>query len=343
MEKNRFLSNKTSIAVKGIASVCIVLSHSYDNVPYLLRLLTTGYLWVGIFFFYSGYGLMRKYGLGDQTLSGFLPKKVIRIYLPFMLAELLYMVMNARFFSKTYTIKDILFGIIGLELHNTFFWYILHFLAVNLIFYLLAHFFKQADNLLLWFVLYVAYLVFCISFNLGTWWYISTFAVFMGFWFGKYQDSFVAAIGHYFHKNTLLYFWSLCFLILFFVLFNLFLYFATVTGQNPLFLDNNYYITCCQFGMTPLFVLLIMALFQKVPVANNVTLFLGGIAFEIYLYHEVVISLYQTYFRTPYQYLDLLIIVCFTIILSAMMHWVNQMLFFRHLRRGSTPTNSTSS
>ena len=72
------ISNK----LKGIACIGIVLSHILP-VSYfpIFRYIAIGYMWVGIFFFYSGYGLFYSYYNKPNYEKSFLINKFTNIYI----------------------------------------------------------------------------------------------------------------------------------------------------------------------------------------------------------------------------------------------------------------------
>lgn len=90
---NGFCNQHNARCMKGVAAICIMLSHLISS-PKPLTILFYGPLWVGVFFFYSGYGLYTKVNEPDY-LNGFLLKKAKKIYLPFLLAESAYTLSSA--------------------------------------------------------------------------------------------------------------------------------------------------------------------------------------------------------------------------------------------------------
>ena len=80
-----FVDKKISMAIRGIAAVMIMLSHINGSIM-ALQLISPGELWVGIFFFYSGYGLQYSYDLHpDSYLNGFIKKKFSKYMFRFSL------------------------------------------------------------------------------------------------------------------------------------------------------------------------------------------------------------------------------------------------------------------
>ena len=66
-----FLMPYNSACIKGIAALCIMLGHYLSSFPWYIGGWLHGYLWVGIFFFYSGYGLRRSVETKENYLENF--------------------------------------------------------------------------------------------------------------------------------------------------------------------------------------------------------------------------------------------------------------------------------
>ena len=74
--------------VKAIACLFIIYTHGgLAGFPVLFSWLPGGAYWVGCFFFMSGYGFAYSLRHKDHYLDGFLKKKVVEIYIPFVFAE----------------------------------------------------------------------------------------------------------------------------------------------------------------------------------------------------------------------------------------------------------------
>ena len=125
------VSNK----IKGIAALCVMLSHYFNRneiVPPLC-MISDGALWVGIFFLFSGFGLERSYQRKDNYLEGFFRKKIVKIYLPFLLAETVY-TLAALYKGEKLSLIEVILGCSGILLKNTVLWYVWHILGCYIIF-----------------------------------------------------------------------------------------------------------------------------------------------------------------------------------------------------------------
>lgn len=88
------LTNKeSSNCMKGMAALLIVFSHAhfYSTDFGLLKLFKPfGFIGVSLFFFYSGYGVMCQYISNVKYLNGFLLKRFRSVYIPYLIATLMY-------------------------------------------------------------------------------------------------------------------------------------------------------------------------------------------------------------------------------------------------------------
>lgn len=79
---------KSSMAVRGICAVLVALGHSVKAEYYIP---IPGSFFVGVFFFYSGYNIMYNFVQNEKYLDSFVRKRFCKLWLPFCLAEIIYM------------------------------------------------------------------------------------------------------------------------------------------------------------------------------------------------------------------------------------------------------------
>lgn len=84
-----FLSLKISKGIQGVCAICIVAHHfiqpyfyNGDKTGALGSFALIGFLFVGIFFFFSGYGLFKSYKTKPDYLKGFLRKRLPVVLVP---------------------------------------------------------------------------------------------------------------------------------------------------------------------------------------------------------------------------------------------------------------------
>ena len=87
------LSLKSCNSYRGMFALVVILHHISQRVTcgYLLPDFTrVGYLAVSVFFFLSGYGLLKKHLSDDNYSRGFLQKRIPTILIPYILMTVLY-------------------------------------------------------------------------------------------------------------------------------------------------------------------------------------------------------------------------------------------------------------
>lgn len=84
-----FLSLKVSKGIQGFWAVCIIAHHFVQPFVYsgqgagaLSIFALIGFLFVGVFFFFSGYGLFKSYKNKPNYLNGFLRKRIPVVLVP---------------------------------------------------------------------------------------------------------------------------------------------------------------------------------------------------------------------------------------------------------------------
>ena len=173
---NPFLDKDTSVSIKGVAAFSVMMGHLSSSLPWYISLLFPGGLWVAVFF-YSGYGM--HLGLTkNPEQKGFLKKKIYRILLPFIIAEILYWTV-----CPDMSIDDLLKGILCLKLLNPVLWYVEELLVMLSIFYALNKILKDKYSrycITIHLALWLVFMLLSVIFDIGVWWYISTSAYLVG-------------------------------------------------------------------------------------------------------------------------------------------------------------------
>lgn len=99
-------------SIKGILSILIMLGHIFATKNIMnngidLLIVSPGFLYVGMFFFYSGFGLVQGYINKKSYLHNFLYKIFSKIYVPFILMNTIYyIVLKLSIERKEFLIKE---------------------------------------------------------------------------------------------------------------------------------------------------------------------------------------------------------------------------------------------
>lgn len=296
------LSQKHSKEILGFFSVCIVLHHLVQqvgvaNADCLGFLENAGVCFVGMFFFYSGYGLMHSMHSKDNYLKGFFRKRLSSILIPFYLCIMIFVAYSS--ISGTQYAGNLIENIVGIRLINSHMWYIVEIAILYSIFYLAFKLCKKEKTALIIMAIAIAVMI-AMSLMIGhgdgwfqgEWWYNSTFLFFVGILFSKYQGGILPIIRKHYKKVVALL--SVAFIVLYQLTIRVLEkkgYWTEYLGKT---LKSSYadkIITLLvQLAMITCFVFLIIVIGQKVKCSNAVLRFLGNISLELYLIHNIYIK-----------------------------------------------------
>ena len=196
------LSVSSTTAIKGIFAIIILLSHTnnYLNLSFSIPDRAFGFsmryldqLMVAPYFFYSGYGIFESMRKKQGYVEGFFKKRILKTWLHFVLAVLLFLVLQSILGNHFETRQYFLCWIAWTDIGNSS-WFVFAILALYLVTYLALLLMKRFSKP----ELFVACLVSLLTFGLWLflyvkkapehWWY-DTLAVFpAGMWFSLLKD-----------------------------------------------------------------------------------------------------------------------------------------------------------
>jgi peptidoglycan/LPS O-acetylase OafA/YrhL len=272
---------------------------------------TVGSFMVPIFLFLSGYGLTESARLNG--IKNFFYKKIVRIYIPFLLLNIIWILLNSILLNYKYSIKSILLSIIGLNLVDRNYWYILYLLFWYLIFYFTINLkIKKSYNILILFI--ISTILFCIlknkqlfrdnSFNF-------TLGVFLSFYKDKIFNQLFTLRKKIKIKSINLMF---SFLILLIILIKL-------NAKTNYIFSNS---------INMFFAIIAIIIFIKLTNCNKFSIFyyfLGNISFEIYLLHGAFMYSYDfILFRLPLFvsfFIYLAMIIFISVLLNKFHKYIN--------------------
>lgn len=187
------------VSLRAVLAMLIVFGHTWPNYTYgneiidhfLAPFNNTGYLDTGIFFFLSGLGTYESAKKRGNYFDYFFKNKVLKIFVPYWFINLIYILMEWIVNSRV-DIGKVLLSFVW-PVYNKSAWYVFAVLIVYVILYVLIHKMDLQGNLL-----YIAlagclflYIVVFFLLRIGSWWYVSTFAVFIGVIFSDFKERFV--------------------------------------------------------------------------------------------------------------------------------------------------------
>lgn len=290
----------------GFAAVIIVFHHcsqatcaSWLNPKYIKHgldiFVTAGYPMVAMFFFCSGYGLYKSAKSKPDFFKRFIPVRIIPILIPTALTFLVYVAFRA--WRKIPFYIDSPFAINSHETWHPYIWYIPCIILMYLLFYIGFGLFKKDwQGILVVAAGIIGYIVFCLIFQYGTWWFNTPHMFLMGILVAKYSDK-------VFERAKKLYGLKLAIVI---ILCLIFYTLGDSAGGIYLMINKHPYMPpyayrcdlisgIFQFLYTFAFVSLYYLLSMKLKIGNKVLAFFGTITLELYLIHGIFIHMFSYY------------------------------------------------
>ena len=298
-----YLSLNVSKMLLGICAVLVVCHHlvqqaDKNDTGMLTFLENFGVGFVGMFFFFSGFGLYESLQKKEGYMKGFLKKRLPSVLIPSYIAILVFVLVELLQ-NGLKNKKQFPAWLTGWKLINPQMWYIVEIVILYLIFFLLFRFIKNRKICILLLFLCTGLMVAMALLHghgdgwfQGEWWYNTSLLFPFGVLFAAHKDEIT-----YFAKRF--YIVVLPAVVIGFVL----LYKARAymletygywseTPADPGYDDKlRCFITECP--MVLFFVLLMLALGLKLKIGNRALKFMGSISLELYLIHYLFINLFS--------------------------------------------------
>ena len=290
-------------AYLGFCAVIIVFHHisqatcaSWLNPRYIRHgldiFLTAGYPMVAMFFLCSGYGLYKSAKNKPDFFKRFIPARLIPILIPSVLTTLVYV-----FFMYWRNIPITIDSPFAVNSHNTwhpYIWYVPCIILMYILFYIGFGLFKNdLVGILVVAAGLVGYIVFCIRFKYGTWWFNTPHMFLVGILLAKYEDGFFEGCKK-FYKLRLIGTVILC--VIFYFLGDAAGGIYLTVFHHPY--DSVYGYRCdlvasiFQVIYTLAFMSLYYLISMKLKIGNKVLSFLGKMTLELYLVHGIFIHMF---------------------------------------------------
>lgn len=301
------LSLPVSKGLLGFCAVGIMLHHMSQTIYFagedtgiLMFMVDIGVCFVGVFFFFSGYGLYSSLRDKPDYLNGFLKRRLPVIVIPFYMCNFVYIAVSA-IGGYSFQKGELLSYLTGWTLMNTQMWYIVEVFFLYLLFYLVFKLVKKKGAACL-----VYGIVLCAmtagslllghdmetvsggAWFHGEWWYNATLLLLVGILFARYEKPVLSFCRKYYG-----------FVIAIVILMTCFFYEKTLQALqtkgywyewdgHPGYAEK-FQTLAVQLPFIFFFVLFVILLTQKVQFKNKILSFLGEISLELYLVHNVFI------------------------------------------------------
>ncbi|MCQ2613765.1 MAG: acyltransferase [Treponemataceae bacterium] len=124
-----------SKSLQGLAAFCIVCHHTSQQtcaswlasgniVHGLDAFIRTGFLFVAIFFFWSGFGLYKSFANKPDYLKSFFRKRIVPVWLPYAIVCPLFTLLRLFVLDEKMSLPYLITNLTGLTLGYTFGWYV---------------------------------------------------------------------------------------------------------------------------------------------------------------------------------------------------------------------------
>ena len=169
-----------------------VLGLTYDD-GMISLCLNFGYLGVAVFFLLSGYGAMISKMNKPDYLKHYIPKRLIRLYLPFVIVfviNILILLVMGEEIKISYVYSALI-----MSLPNTLNWYLKIQIILYIVFYILARISKKDTiMILLMFILSTAYMIVGFVIGITSFWYETVFAFPLGMLLARYKTPIIELV-----------------------------------------------------------------------------------------------------------------------------------------------------
>ncbi len=331
-----YLSLDAMKSIRGFAAIGVILHHisqeaAFRSAGELKFFVDHGYQYVAVFFFCSGYGLLKNLDTRPGYMDGFLKKRLPVIIIPYYTSIILYGIYNVIVGTHLEPLQWIT-NIVGISMMNEYAWYPVVLVILYIAFYFI---FKREGSRTRKFVCMLILVLamgvlFCVAGHFpwwagskenwwidpnsiengqwwmrgkvwlfcGEWWINSPIAFLVGMIYETYEDKFTG----FFSENYVIKFGILAVLTLashtvtYYVLDTVG-YYTEAAGNGPGIGDK----FLCYFSQLPhviLYALCIYILTMKVRSVNPVSRFFGKYSLDTYMMNLMAILIFRPLFLT---------------------------------------------
>ncbi len=325
-----YLSKDATQSLKAISAIIVLFSHISQRTdggvifPYLVK---TGNLAVAIFFFISGYGLIIQFiNKKEAYLNNFLKLRLLKIIVPYIVANLVFLVVVNCIGIKT-TIWDIVIGFFDGNLVLPFSWYVILIIILYILFYIIAKNSKTYLRLLTYML--ISQLVICSILyfrDYGIWWYSSCLTFTLGICWGVYKESINKIIKSRYYLLEMVIF-------TFFILSFFSTKILSIIGIKDI---STIFIAIFNQISSILFCIFIVMLLLKFKIKNKILSFLSKISFEVYLFQGVMMTILRNdFWNFEGDVMYSIIVIIMTIILAFIFNNINNKLLANNRAKSS--------
>lgn len=299
------LGLEASKAIQGFAAVAIIIHHLaqelVEDAGPLAFFSELGVLFVGVFFFFSGYGLYTSLKTKTNYLKGFLKKRLVTVLVPFYTCILTFVV-AACICGKKFEPMQLLSVLSGWSLINAHMWYIVEIVVLYIAFFILYSIIGNRTEATVEMGVFVVAMIVgslllghgddfsCSYWFQGEWWYNSSFLFVLGIFVSRHAEG-LRRIARKAYIILVPVFGILTVLLGLQTKYALttWSYWSEIPGVDPAYGDK-FRCLAVQLPWIIVFVCFLLLVMMKVKFGNPVLKFLGTISLELYLIHNLFLT-----------------------------------------------------
>ena len=340
-----FYTLKTAKVLQGTVAVGIILHHLVQEVTDygavwkgpITHMNYMGILFTSVFFFSSGYGLLKSYETKPDYLEGFLEKRLPTVLIPFLASNIIYFFAYGVYGGRIHRVTDTVTSLVGFTLLNTNTWFLVEIILFYVVFYVLFKRMKKTECAL-WSMVGFVFFIMVISLLLGhdkseinghwfmgEWWYNSTIVFAVGMLVARYEKN----VLEFAKKN---YKWLFPVILLGFAgMYILSEYMVQNVGYYCEWEGHRGYLekslsALVQSATGILFALVMIMVCMKVRFYNKVIAFLGKISLALYIIHDLIKQTVLNKYEDIADPLFFLLVLVSSLIAAYILHLVNENL-----------------
>ena len=329
-----FLTEDVMKSMRGLAAIGVILHHISQEELFQTKgelglFLNAGYLYVSLFFFSSGYGLLKKYDKDPDYLKGFLKNRLPVVIVPFYTSVVFYGLFNIITGNRLEPLQWVT-NVLGITMMNEYAWYPIVLSILYVVFYLIFRGRSSRTKAFLYMLLVILTMgmIFCVGGHFLWWagsepnWWMNPYGVdaqhwwmqqkvfwFSGEWWvnspiafllGMIYETYEEKINAFFRRKYAVKIAAV--IVLTYLAHALttftqavFGYWSEFAGDGPAISDK----IICFFTQLPhvvFFTLFIVVFTMKVRTINPVTRFFGRYSLDTYLMNLMAIQIFRPLF-----------------------------------------------
>lgn len=282
---NSYMSIAPCRSVRGFMAMFVILHHLSQQTEcgYLMQMFRLfGNLPVSVFFFLSGYGLMKKHLQSEKFCREILRRKLPLLLLPLLIALLICYILKQVTFSMQISPMFMMQQLINGDPILVIYWYMLLIPVLYLAFSLSSRFFPKQRSAPVFCMLLFTLIVILLGnhISLGQWWYNTCHLFTVGLIWAAFEDEISAFVKKYYWLCLI--FSGALFLFVWQYFDLLFALWPTQEMRLIISLVRN-------LAFTLSFIFVTMKLRFSNPILDT----LGKVSLELYLLHPVFLLLFR--------------------------------------------------